>query len=162
MWPDIEFYCQTWDLRADTFSIQVYFIQTPNVKFTSEDLWKDEWKDNVTITIQRTKRHDVDKEFGFLQYRYILREQANQWLFCEFIHPGRIFSFEKCQSMFGWRGRLSLVKILVAWSFFSSFMTCDNILPFLILYEKYRISSCPFLTDKNHRRSHVPSNGPID
>ena len=44
--------------------------------------------------------------------------------------------------MFGWRGCLSLFKNFTAWSFPLLFMVCDKNRFFLILYEKYQMSSC--------------------
>ena len=62
----------------------------------------------------------------------------SQWLFY-----GRNFSLltqTKVYSVGG--GGLSLLKSFAAKSFLLSFMACNEIWPFVIMYEKYQMSSC--------------------
>ena len=117
----------------------------------SEAMGEDDWRHNFTITSDHPKHHDMDWVFGFHHYQYILLE-TEQSIVCSMSLPsdsGRIFSHLKKQkknknkqSMFGWRGCLSLLKSFAAQSFLLSFMACDKNWPFLILYEKYQMSSC--------------------
>ena len=61
-------------------------------------------------------------------------EQA-KCLFCEFTiwFLQNFFSYEKKQSMFSWRGCLSLLKTFAVQFFLLSFKTCDKNWSFLIL-----------------------------
>ena len=70
------------------------------------------------------------------------RNRASQWLFCFTIwSKWKFFSSEKKQSIFGWRGYLSLFKSIAVQSFLFSFMTCYKNCPLLISYEKYQMYS---------------------
>ena len=59
--------------------------------------------------------------------------------------------------MFNWRGCLNLFKSFAAQSFYLAFMACDKNWPFLILYEKYRMSSCTIclIKDSDTPMSHA-------
>ena len=60
--------------------------------------------------------------------------------------------------MFNWKGYLNFFKSFSVWGFLLSFMACDENWPFLILYEKYLMSS--YQPDKKLKHTHVPGNGP--
>ena len=96
------------------------------------------------VTSDQTKHHDVDWVFAFHHYRYILWGLSKAMVVLRFHHLilTEIFLIEENQNMFDYRGCLSLFK-----SFTGCYFLCPSCLvikkcPFLILYEKYWISSC--------------------
>ena len=107
----------------------------------SEAMWKDELRHNATIASDHLKHHDVDWVFGF--HHYLSWGQSKPMVVNEFIigYWQKFVSSGKNQSMFRWKGFLSLFKGLAAWSFLLSFKACDKNCPFLILYKKYWMSS---------------------
>ena len=103
-------------------------------------------KANVTIASDHPKHHDFDwmiVVFFFFHYRLHLvgEKQANVCSLDSQTDPGRSFSPEKKQYMFGWKGCLR---------FFKNFLTRSSIFQgqrkknwsFHVLYEKYEMYSC--------------------
>ena len=119
---------------------QHYLLQAIDLGlyFESKAMCEDEWRHNITIASDNLKHDDVDWVFGSHQYQCILRgwNEPTRVLWVHYLIMAGFFSYEKIQSMFGWRGCLSLFKSFATQSFLLSFMACDKNWPFLILYEK--------------------------
>ena len=135
---------------------QHYLIQALDGGFCveAEAMWKDEWKPNVTITSDHAKHYEC---LIFININSSCKDRTSQWLSCEFtIWLWQKFSpFEKDQSIFSWRGYLSLFKSFATWSF----ITWDENWPFFYLVWKMLNFFMHYLPDKKLRYSHVPGYG---
>ena len=91
-------------------------------------MWENEMRYDITIANDLPKHCDVGCVLAFHHYKYILWGQSRQWLFYKFIiwPKQNLFSSEKNQGMFSWRGCLSLLKSFAVWSFLLSFIVWDK------------------------------------
>ena len=109
---------------GQNFLLQILDV---GLRVESETTWEIEWRHNITIDSYFSKRQDVDWVFGFHHYWYILWGQ-NKPTVVLWVHIWawqKFFSSKKKQSMFSWRGFLSLLKSFTARSSHLSFMACD-------------------------------------